>query len=98
MMPRSARLLFCALPALAWAQQSVTIRVDGLEKHASFRAVWNFFGYDEPNYTYAKNGRKLIHELAALSYTPVHIRTHFMLATGNGTPSFKWGSTNAYTE
>ncbi len=97
-MPRSARLLFCALPALAWAQQSVTIRVDGLEKQASFRAVWNFFGYDEPNYTYAKNGRKLIHELAELSYTPVHIRTHNLLTTGNGAAALKWGSTNAYTE
>jgi xylan 1,4-beta-xylosidase len=28
----------------------------------------------------------------------VYIRTHFMLATGDGMPNFKWGSTNAYTE
>ena len=26
------------------------------------------------------------------------MRTHFLLNTGNGTPSLKWGSTNVYTE
>ena len=33
-----------------------------------------------------------------MSGPPVYIRTHFMLATGDGTPGLKWGSTNAYTE
>ncbi|MBV9341678.1 MAG: beta-xylosidase, partial [Acidobacteria bacterium] len=56
------------------------------------------FGYDEPNYTYTTNGRKLIGELAVASRASVHIRTHFLLATGDGTPALKWGSTNAYTE
>jgi len=60
--------------------------------------AWNYFGYDEPNYTYTKNGRKLIGELAELSNTPVHIRTHFLLATGNGEGALKWGSTGAYSE
>src|SRR5258708_20663957 len=26
------------------------------------------------------------------------MRTHFILATGDGTPGLKWGSTNVYTE
>src|SRR3974390_141163 len=43
-------------------------------------------------------GKKLIGELAALTDAPVNIRTHFLLATGDGTPGLKWGSTNAYTE
>lgn len=86
------------LPVRATAQQAVTIRVDASKNEGPLQPVWNYFGYDEPNYTYAKNGRKLIHELAALSAAPVHIRTHFLLATGDGTASFKWGSTNAYTE
>ena len=60
--------------------------------------VWAFFGYDEPNYTYMKDGRKLLAELAALSPVPVYIRTHNLLTTGDGTPALKWGSTNAYTE
>jgi xylan 1,4-beta-xylosidase len=63
-----------------------------------FRPIFAYFGYDEPNYTYSANGRRLISELAALSSTPVYIRTHFLLTTGDGTPRLKWGSTNAYTE
>src|SRR5579863_4700616 len=89
-------VFFLAITALA--QQTVTIRVDASHRGESFKPVWNYFGYDEPNYTYTDNGRKLIHELADLSETPPHIRTHFLLATGNGQPGLKWGSTNAYTE
>jgi xylan 1,4-beta-xylosidase len=97
-MRRLSLFLVCVLSTLASAQQSITIQVEGSNKLGPFKPAWNYFGYDEPNYTYAKNGRKLIYELADLSYTSVHIRTHFLLATGNGTPGLKWGSTNAYTE
>jgi len=92
------KILISALPVLALAQQPVTIQVDSSLKQGSLRPVWSYFGYDEPNYTYTRNGTKLIHELAALSYTPVHIRTHFLLVTGDGIPALKWGSTNVYTE
>jgi xylan 1,4-beta-xylosidase len=89
-------LLFVALTATA--QQTVTIRVDASHGEGTFTPVWSYFGYDEANYTYTKNGRKLIRELTDLSATPPHIRTHFLLTTGNGDPGLKWGSTNAYTE
>ncbi len=90
-------LVFCgALPL--FSQSAVTIRVSGAGKHAALDPVWRYFGYDEPNYTYSANGAKLIRELAALSYQPVHIRTHFLLASGDGAGALKWGSTNAYTE
>jgi xylan 1,4-beta-xylosidase len=97
-MQRSLLLILCALPALGFAQQPVTIRVEASKTAGAPKPVWNYFGYDEPNYTYAKYGRKLIGELAGLSAAPVHIRTHFLLATGNGTPALKWGSTSVYTE
>jgi xylan 1,4-beta-xylosidase len=80
------------------AQQPVSIRVDATQKLGSFRPVWRFFGYDEPNYTTTPNGRRLIAELAALTPAPVYIRTHNLLTTGDGAPALKWGSTNAYTE
>jgi len=80
------------------AQPAVSIRVDATQKLGPFKPIWGYFGYDEPNYTTMPNGRKLIAELAALSATPVHIRTHNLLTTGDGTPALKWGSTNAYTE
>jgi len=60
--------------------------------------LWAWFGYDEPNYTYMKDGKKLLSEIAALSPVPVYVRTHSLLSTGDGTPALKWGSTNAYTE
>jgi len=94
------RLIFPALLALisANAQDAVTIRVHANEKIGAFKPIYGYFGYDEPNFTYTKRGRKLVGELAALSSSPVFIRTHFMLATGDGTAGFKFGSTNAYTE
>lgn len=81
-----------------FAQESVSIRVDAANKLGPMRPVWSFFGYDEPNYTYMKDGRKLLSEIAALSPVVVHVRAHNMLTTGDGKAALKWGSTNAYTE
>jgi xylan 1,4-beta-xylosidase len=60
--------------------------------------AWAWFGYDEPNYTYMKDGKKLLSEIAALSPVPVYVRAHSLLVTGDGVAALKWGSTNAYTE
>src|ERR1700754_31650 len=75
-----------------------TITVDMAAKRAPFSSMWAYFGYDEPNYTYMKDGKKLLGELAALSPVPVYVRCHNLLTTGDGTPALKWGSTNVYTE
>ena len=91
-------LPFALLPAQAFAQASVHIQVDGGKTVGSFPPAWAYFGYDEPNYTYAKDGKKLIGELAAASRAPVRIRAHHLLTTGDGTAALKFGSTNAYTE
>ncbi len=94
------RLILSLLAAgiLLNAQDAIVIHVHADEKIGAFKPIYGYFGYDEPNFTYTKNGRKLVRELAALSGSPVFIRTHFMLATGDGTAGFKFGSTNAYTE
>lgn len=62
------------------------------------KPIWAWFGYDEPNYTYMKDGRKLLSEISALSPVPVYVRTHNLLTSGDGRPALKWGSTNIYTE
>jgi xylan 1,4-beta-xylosidase len=80
------------------ASEPVTIRVHVDQPEGALRPIWNFWGYDEPNYTYATNGKKLLRELAALSPEPVYIRTHNLFTTGDGTAALKWGSTNVYTE
>jgi xylan 1,4-beta-xylosidase len=90
--------LLIALPATLFSQEAVTIHVDASQTTSHFRPVWNYFGYDEPNYTYAGNGRRLLKELAELSKEPVQVRTHNLLTTGDGAAALKWGSTNAYTE
>ncbi len=78
--------------------QPVAIHVDAGKKLGPLTPIWSFFGYDEPNYTYMKDGRKLLSELAALSAVPVYVRTHSLLVSGDGEAALKWGSTNVYTE
>src|SRR5215211_5298602 len=74
------------------------LHVDASKELGEMKPVWAWFGYDEPNYTYMKDGRKLLSELAALSPVPVYVRAHSLLVTGDGVAALKWGSTNAYTE
>jgi xylan 1,4-beta-xylosidase len=76
----------------------VSIRIDASKPHGEMRPVWRYFGYDEPNYTYMEDGKKLLAQLAALSSQPVYIRTHNLLTSGDGTPALKWGSTGVYSE
>ena len=80
------------------AQDAVTVRVDANARLGPLKPVFSFFGYDEPNYTYMKDGKKLLSELAALSPVTVHVRAHNLLTSGDGEAALKWGSTNAYTE
>jgi xylan 1,4-beta-xylosidase len=83
------------------AQNSTTpikIQVHADHSLSAWQPIWNYFGYDEPNYTYAPNGKKLLSELVAMSPVPVYVRTHNLFTTGDGSSSLKWGSTNVYTE
>lgn len=76
----------------------VGVRVNAGAPKGPLRPIWRFFGYDEPNFTYMKDGRKLLSELGTLGEPQVFVRTHHLLTSGDGTPGLKWGSTNAYTE
>src|SRR5947209_9360347 len=90
-----------ALVAASFSQptpESVRVDVHIDQPQQAFSPIWNYFGYDEPNYTYAPNGRKLLGELTALGPVPVYVRTHNLLTSGDGSASLKWGSTNVYTE
>ena len=89
-------------PGLRTATQAdpfrVNIKIQASQKQGEFKPIWRFFGADEPNYAYMKDGKKLIAELGKLAPGSVYFRTHNLLTTGDGTPALKWGSTNAYTE
>lgn len=78
----------------------VLIKVDADDELEALPAIYRFFGADEPNYAYMKDGEQLLADLGRLGNTrhQVYFRTHNLLTSGDGTPALKWGSTNAYTE
>jgi len=92
-------LLSCLFSVSLFSQNStININVDLTKEKGPMKPIWAWFGYDEPNYTYMKDGKKLLSEIAALSPVPVYVRAHNLMNTGDGTASLKWGSTNMYTE
>jgi xylan 1,4-beta-xylosidase len=93
---------FCSTVSAAdGAAQSafpVDITVASSSVKGPLRAIWRFFGCDEPNYATMKDGQKLLSQLGELRPGSVYFRAHNLLNTGDGTPALKWGSTNIYTE
>lgn len=97
----SIALLFAAVFTAAKARPdgaTVKIEVHADRNQGAWHSIWNFWGYDEPNFTYAPNGKKLLREFVQLSPEPVYIRVHNLFTTGDGRAALKWGSTNVYTE
>lgn len=76
----------------------VEIHVDASTVRGPLTPIWAWFGNDEPNYVYMRDGRALIAELGGLGPARVHFRAHNLLTSGDGTAALKWGSTNVYTE
>lgn len=101
----ASRVAFSAFAALAvsadaqaQAQIAVSVSVDAATVVTPLTPVWSFHGYDEINYTTTPEGRALLATIAAAHSVPVHVRSHFLFNTGDGTPAMKWGSTNVYAE
>jgi len=94
----AALLIAATAHAQTAPPRAVSITVDATRSDGALPPVWRFFGADEPNYATMKDGRKLLVELGELKPGQVYFRAHNLLSTGDGTPAFKWGSTNAYTE
>jgi xylan 1,4-beta-xylosidase len=96
----AAVALFQAQTA-APAPMAVTITVDAGQSLGALKPIWRWNGYDEPNYTYAPNGKKLVSQFQGdrnSPFGPAYFRAHNLLTTGDGAARLKWGSTNAYTE
>ena len=49
--------------AQAPSLERVVIRVDAAKAIGPMKPIWAWYGYDEPNYTYMKDGQKLLKEL-----------------------------------
>jgi Glycosyl hydrolases family 39. len=98
-MKKGILFLFLFVSVNIFAQnKTIRINVDAGKEKGEMKPIWAWFGYDEPNYTYMKDGKKLLSEIAALSPVPVYVRAHNLMTSGDGTPALKWGSTNMYTE
>lgn len=80
------------------SSEKTLIQVDFNKKIGDMTTMWAWFGADEPNYAYMKDGKKLLSELSAMSPVPVYFRAHNLLTSGHDTLTLKWGSTNVYTE
>jgi xylan 1,4-beta-xylosidase len=85
-----------------WAGEAgslpVTITVQADRPVEAVKPIWRFFGADEPNYAYLKDGQKLLSELGQLGGPQVYFRAHHLLTSGDGAYALKWGSTSAYKE
>lgn len=91
-------LSHAALAQTPAAPLAVTIDVDAARPAGELKPIWRFFGTDEPNYITMKDGRKLMAALGDLKKGEVYFRAHSLMSSGDGTPAFKWGSTDMYTE
>jgi xylan 1,4-beta-xylosidase len=78
--------------------QKIKLSVDAAKWLGELPRIWNYIGYDEPNYTYVPEGRELLAKFGALAERPYYIRVHHLFCTGNCHGFYKWGSTNAYLE
>jgi xylan 1,4-beta-xylosidase len=79
-------------------ERRVEIRVHTRDTRGELTPIWAWFGNDEPNYAYMRDGQPLLGELADLGSATVHFRAHNLLTSGDQTAALKWGSTNVYTE
>ncbi|KAJ9611719.1 hypothetical protein H2200_004903 [Cladophialophora chaetospira] len=77
---------------------TVQISIHGDKPVGPWRQIYRFFGCDEINYVYTKDGQKLLRKLGSLGEQQVFFRAHNQFTTGPGVHALKWGSTNAYTE
>ena len=93
-------IIFFTFAVIATYSQESTIKlkIDANEVIGEMVPIYAYFGYDEPNYTYRENGKKLLGEMADLSPVPVFVRTHNLLTSKEGEPDLKWGFTNVYSE
>ncbi len=94
-------LLAClaGISTISFSQAITTeISIDASKTTGPYKPIWSYFGYDEANFTTMKDGKKLLTELSQLSPSPVYVRMHNLLTSGDGKADLKWSSTNIYTE
>ena len=80
------------------SESKVKVSVDAGKWLGELPRIWNYIGYDEPNYTYVPEGQELLAKFGEMAELPYYVRVHHLFCTGNCHGFYKWGSTNAYLE
>jgi xylan 1,4-beta-xylosidase len=96
--PAALLLVSFLITSSALAQQAVSIDIDAARIAGELNPIYRYFGYDECNFTYMKDGQRLLTEISRISPGPIFIRCHHLFTSGDGSPGMKWGSTNVYHE
>ncbi len=78
--------------------KQITVTVNAGQTMGEQDHLWRYIGYDECNYTYLPEGVELLNKFAQLGDAPYYVRSHFTFCTGNCHGTYKFGSTNVYTE
>lgn len=94
----STLILSLCASGIGAAPQAVSVHVDATKPGEPLKHVWQYYGYDECNYTTTPDCVSLMEAVSAMNAEPVYLRQHFLLNTGDGTAALKWGSTNLYSE
>lgn len=76
----------------------VNITVSADRPVGDLKHNWRYIGYDECNYTHTPEGEALLEKFGKLEDAPYYVRVHHLLCNGNLHGTYKWGSTNVYTE
>ena len=76
----------------------MNVSVDATSAGTPLERVWPFTATTRSTTRPRQRERRCSPPSPPRTRAPVHVRSHFLLNTGDGTPAMKWGSTNVYTE
>ncbi|MEU6247665.1 glycoside hydrolase [Glycomyces sp. NPDC047010] len=74
------------------------VRIDAASPTGDLAPIWASMGYDEINYTYRPDGKKLLGSIGEFSPRAYHVRPHYMFCSGSGWGQPHWGNGNVYHE
>ena len=78
--------------------RSAELRIDASASLGDLTPIWASLGYDEINYTYRPDGKRLLRTIGEFSPRPFHVRPHYMYCSGSGWGQPHWGNGNVYHE
>lgn len=77
---------------------SAGVVVDVSAVRGELTAIWASLGYDEINWTYRPQGKRLLAAIGEFSPDPFYVRPHYMFCSGSGLSLPHWGNGNVYHE